>query len=448
MSDHLVSTPSSGDKNNAPWQVFAVFLRLGCLSFGGPSAHLAYFRHVFVEQRRWLSDQEYAALVALSQFLPGPGSSQVGFALGMTRAGLSGGVAAFAGFTLPSFLLMFGFALSTAALSHHPIISGITHGLKLLAIVVVADACLGMFKSFCRQTLTQGIALAAFLILLLFPMSSGLQILLLILAATAGGLWLTSAEKTATDAVMGTGHDQKSKPLQERADQTKPRFQQALLWITLVVMPVLLLCSVLIVPEKGQADLIANFLQFFQIGSLVFGGGHVVLPLMEGPMLEQMSSERFLTGYSLAQAMPGPMFTLASFMGAEIGWLQSQQVVWAALVAFVVTLAVFLPGLLLMAALLPYWQSLSRRPRLMAIVQGLNAVVVGFLLQALAGMLWLTLWQPFSSISGELPSTMITTLLPELILIVTGWVALRHFNCSVLWLVLGFALSGGLLSLL
>ncbi|MDX1399848.1 MAG: chromate transporter, partial [Oceanospirillum sp.] len=150
-------------------QVFLIFLRLGCYSFGGPAAHLGYFRKSFVDQRRWLSDQEYGALVALSQFLPGPGSSQVGFALGMKQSGIAGGIAAFLGFTLPSFLLMVWLAVTTSTLNDQQMLSGLTHGLKLLALVVVADACLGMMRSFCQQALTRWIAVCTFTVLLTAP---------------------------------------------------------------------------------------------------------------------------------------------------------------------------------------------------------------------------------------------------------------------------------------
>lgn len=430
-------TPDGCEVNKASWlQVFIEFLRLGCISFGGPAAHLGYFRQNFVEQRRWLSDQEYGALVALSQFLPGPGSSQVGFALGMKRAGLPGGIAAFVGFTLPSFLLMLWLALATTTMIGEGLFTGLTHGLKLLAIVVVADACLGMFRSFCQQMLTRVIALGAFLVLLFAPVSAGLQILLLLLAGVVGRFGLISAGPEQ--------HQRESLQIVESEHKG-----QKWLWSVLAFVVTLLVAGFWLTPSDAGLSFKAIFLEFFRIGSLVFGGGHVVLPLMEEQMLSQMTADRFLTGYSLAQAVPGPMFTLASFMGAEIGWNESQNPVTAILVALVATLGIFMPGLMLMAVILPYWQSLSRRPALMASIKGLNAVVVGFLLQALALMVVVLLIRPLTDLSGSaLSQYLLVHLLPDLALIVLGWVALKRFNWHIVWLVVAFALSGILVNTL
>ncbi|WP_245832278.1 chromate efflux transporter [Oceanospirillum sanctuarii] len=437
MSREQVLTDGRGEQKDSWLAVFTVFLRLGCFSFGGPAAHLGYFRKSFVEQRRWLSDKEYGALVALSQFLPGPGSSQVGFALGMKRAGLPGGVAAFIGFTLPSFLLMLWLALATTTLIGEGIFTGLTHGLKLLAIVVVADACLGMFRSFCQQMLTRGLALMALAVLLFAPVSFWVQILLLVMAAIVGWLVLTPQAKQAISAAEEVN----------QSDAFACQSQKPL-WVTLILMAGLLIAGFWITPSAERFSSEAIFVEFFRIGSLVFGGGHVVLPLMEEQMLSQMTADRFLTGYSLAQAVPGPMFTLASFMGAEIGWNESQNPVAAILVALVATLGIFLPGLMLMAALLPHWQMLSQRPALMSGVKGLNAVVVGFLLQALVMMVFITLVQPFEELSGSAGSEHILRgLLPDLVLIVLGWLALKRFNCHIVWLVLAFALSGLLMAL-
>ncbi len=441
MNKVQVAADGRGDQKDSWLTVFTVFLRLGCFSFGGPAAHLGYFRKSFVEQRRWLSDQEYGALVALSQFLPGPGSSQVGFALGMKRAGLPGGVAAFIGFTLPSFLLMLWLALATTTLIGEEFFTGLTHGLKLLAIVVVADACLGMFRSFCQQMLTRALALAALAVLLFAPVAFWVQILLLLLAAIIGWLVLTAPVKASMT------QDTNVSMSEDSVGRSQPHWAAPSL--ILVLIAGLLIAGFWITPSAERFSSEAIFVEFFRIGSIVFGGGHVVLPLMEEQMLSQMTADRFLTGYSLAQAVPGPMFTLASFMGAEIGWNESQNLVTAIRVALVATLGIFLPGLMLMAALLPHWQVLSQRPALMAAVKGLNAVVVGFLLQALVMMVFMTLIQPLTGLSDDnFYGGILTSLLPNLVFIVLGWLALKRFNCPIVWLVAAFALAGVLMSLL
>jgi len=430
-----ISTDVPEKKRASFFHVFAVFLRLGCFSFGGPVAHLGYFRKFFVEQHRWLSDQEYSALVALSQFLPGPGSSQVGFAIGMKQAGVLGGVAAFLGFTLPSFLLMLWLALATSTMIFEESFMGLVHGLKLLAIVVVADACLGMFRSFCQQALTRVIALAASLMLLVAPGTSWFPIALLVLAAIVGWAGLTPELEKRSGIPSST-------------DDTPAQLKSRLpLWITLAVIAALLVASVLVTPSAIQVSFEGIFLEFFQIGSLVFGGGHVVLPLIEGQMLSHMMADRFLTGYSLAQAVPGPMFTLAGFMGAEIGWNETHHLGAAILTSVVATLGIFLPGLMLMAALMPHWQALNRRPALMAAVKGVNAAVVGFLMQALLFLLLMMLVKPFIGLSGSAMTThLLTVLLPDLVLILMGWVVFKRFNLPLAWLVIVFAVAGLLLA--
>lgn len=407
--------------------VFRIFLGLGCISFGGPAAHIGYFRREFVQQRHWISESEYASLVALSQFLPGPGSSQLGFALGIKRAGLAGGLAAFLGFTLPSFLLMVLLALSTATLVSDTLFTGLTHGLKLLAVVVVADACLSMFRSFCRQALSRVLALAAFLMLLLAPVSSLIQILLLILGAFAGWAGLRQGSSDASKVTEDSG---------KKSASFLP------LYLALLLNLGLLLAHLGLPEDTLKTSAGALFLGFFQVGSLVFGGGHVVLPLMESMMLHAVTPERFLTGYSLAQAVPGPMFTLASFLGAEIGWQNSQQLTGALLLALLTTGALFLPGLLLMAVVLPHWQRFSAQPVLMSAIQGINAVVVGFLLQALAVMLMMVWFKPLT-MEGSEP---FTPLLLDAALIFAGWIALKYLKLPIVGLVVAFAGAGLLMA--
>ncbi len=445
MSSSPISSGLVGESRDSIFHIFAVFLRLGCFSFGGPAAHLGYFRKSFVEERRWLSDQEYGALVALSQFLPGPGSSQVGFALGMQRAGIRGGVAAFLGFTLPSFLLMLGLALATSTIVYDSFFLDLTHGLKLLAIVIVADACLGMFKSFCQQPLTRVIALVALILLVFAPGGKAwFQIALLILAAIVGWVGLTpelekSFRNDSAKSQAGAGYS--NKPVSFHLKNG------LWVWVTLSLLFVLMAFSFVVTPYESHSSFASIFLEFFQVGSLVFGGGHVVLPLMEDVVLFQMTADRFLSGYSLAQAVPGPMFTLASFLGADIGWNVTHQYSGAILTSVAATLGIFLPGLMLMAALLPHWQYLSRRPALMAVGKGLNAAVVGFLFHALMMMALLVLARPFVGLSSDgITDRLLNVFLPELLLILLGWVALKRFNCPIIWLVAAFALAGVLLN--
>ncbi|MFQ6370806.1 chromate efflux transporter [Shewanella sp. YIC-542] len=328
------------------WQIFTRFLLLGLVSFGGPAAHIGYFRRVFVQEQKWLDESQYAAIVALCQFLPGPGSSQVGFSLGYHRAGLAGAVAAFAGFTLPSFILMYVLARFGLAYGSAPLMLAVIDGLKLLAVVVVADAVLGMARQYCQQRLTVTIALVTAVILLLFPYPF-MQLLLLSLAAVAGRYYCRLPANDAAPAAV------------------------SLRW-----WPLLLFCLLLLVP-LGGSGLWRIFADFYQTGALVFGGGHVVLPLLQSRVAEGMEYDVFLSGYALAQAVPGPMFSLAAFLGAEL-WQSSP--LWGALVA---TLAIFMPGFLLVLVFNGNWQSLVQRPAIGAAVAGVNGAVVGLLLSAL-----------------------------------------------------------------
>lgn len=306
------------------WEVFWRFLVLGCSSFGGPAAHLGYFQRTFVQEQKWIDQQAYARLISLSQFLPGPGSSQVGFALGLRRAGLAGGLAAFLGFTLPSFLIMYALAIS-GSIAADPWFNGLIHGLKLLAVVVVADATLNMQRSFCKENTSLGIAVFTAALILLIP-SLWTQMLVLILAALAG----TQIHRaTIEDAAP--------------SEQKKPAKPALILFFSLfLILPLLSMIS----------DWAALFSAFYQTGSLVFGGGHVVLPLLQQALGETIAADRFLLGYAAAQAIPGPMFTLATFLGAE---LTPQMALPGALLA---TLAVFLPGFLLVLSLQGAWESL------------------------------------------------------------------------------------------
>ncbi|EHK5439073.1 chromate efflux transporter [Aeromonas hydrophila] len=339
-------------------QVFIQFLWLGCVSFGGPAAHIGYFQRTFVERLGWLTQAEFAQLLALCQLLPGPASSQLGFAIGRQRAGLAGALAAFAGFTLPSFLLLLAAAIGLGQLGNNVWLDAALHGLKLLALVVVADAVLTMSRQFCKTTRNQGI-----------------------MVATAAALWwqpglLTQLVMLAGAALLcaRVGAPQTPGP-QPSLAQSTPVHQPH--WPTLLLFALLFVGLPLLGGPVGQ--LIADF---YRAGSLVFGGGHVVLPLLAESVGHSLNQQQFLTGYSLAQLVPGPMFTLATYLGAQ---LLPASPMGGALLA---TLALFLPGFLLLWAMGPCWQSWLARPRLAGAVAGINAAVVGLLLAALYQPVW------------------------------------------------------------
>ncbi|BCK03898.1 MULTISPECIES: chromate efflux transporter [Vibrio] len=333
--------------------IFRTFFALGWVSFGGPAAHIGYFRHTFVEKLRWVSEQEYAQFVALSQFLPGPGSSQVGFAIGYHRGGLTGAWAAFLGFTLPSVLIMLLLAGLSSHLLDTPLFEQVIHGLKLLAIIVVADACLTMYRNFCQQRLTAGLCVLTAVAITLAP---GLltQFAVLLLAALVGQARLAPQSSSS----LKTFHPS---------------------WLSLLLFVGLLLGLPLL---AASSPLVELFGHFFQAGSLVFGGGHVVLPLLQNALGDSLATDQFLTGYAAAQAVPGPMFTLATYLGYV---LTPDMPVVGALTA---TLAVFLPGFLLLLGVLKNWSALAQRPKVAGAMQGVNACVVGLLLAALYQPVW------------------------------------------------------------
>lgn len=338
--------------------MFIQFLWLGCISFGGPAAHIGYFQRTFVERLGWLTQAEFAQLLALCQLLPGPASSQLGFAIGRQRAGLGGALAAFAGFTLPSFLLLLAAAIGLGQLGNNVWLYAALHGLKLLALVVVADAVLTMSRQFCKTTRNQGIMVTTAAALWWQP---GLLIQLVMLAGAA----LLCAR---------VGEPQTPGP-QPSPAQSIPVHQPH--WPTLLLFALLFVGLPLLGGSVGQ--LVADF---YRAGSLVFGGGHVVLPLLAESVGHSLNQQQFLTGYSLAQLVPGPMFTLATYLGAQ---LLPASPVGGALLA---TLALFLPGFLLLWALGPCWQSWLARPRLAGAVAGINAAVVGLLLATLYQPVW------------------------------------------------------------
>ena len=360
---HAVSpAPDSADRH--PWSVFLVFLRLGLTSFGGPIAHLGYFRDEFVVRRRWLSERGYADLVALCQFLPGPSSSQVGIALGLTRAGYGGALAAWLGFTLPSAIALILFA--SLLLQQGNLAPGVLQGLKIVAVAVVAQAIWGMARSLCpdRPRVTI-MALAAITVLLLA--SSWSPLLVLVVAGLVGVLLLKPAAELEQDVF--------SVPVSRRAGA----LSLAVFFALLIGLPLL--------AALMPSQLLALVDSFYRVGSLVFGGGHVVLPLLQAETVDAglVDVDMFLAGYGATQAVPGPLFTFAAFLGAAMdtglpGWLNG-------LLCLVV---VFLPSFLLVIGILPFWDQLRRNLRMQAALAGVNAAVVGLLLAALYQPMWTT----------------------------------------------------------
>ncbi len=360
--------PDLGAKNGrgrgSPGEVFRVFLKLGVTSFGGPIAHLGYFRDELVVRRKWLDETAYADLVALCQFLPGPASSQVGFSLGILRGnGLLGGLAAWFAFTMPSALILFAFAISAAAFTG-PVAEGLLHGLKLVAVAVVAQAIWGMTRTLTPDRARAAIALAAVAIVVFFA-GSFAQIAAIVLGACAG-LWLCRG-----DIVPVSGH----------LDFPVTRLGGG---IALILFAVLLLIPPVVTTATNFRGL-ALFDAFYRSGALVFGGGHVVLPLLQAQVVAPgwVSNETFLAGYGLAQAVPGPLFTFAAYLGAVMG--QPPNGLAGAAIALA---ALLLPGMLLVYGMLPFWDALRTRAAAQAAMRGTNAAVVGILGSALYDPVW------------------------------------------------------------
>ncbi|WJM16588.1 chromate efflux transporter [Microbacterium arborescens] len=343
--------------------VFVVFLRLGLTSVGGPVAHLGYFRDEFVARRRWIGDRVYGELVALCQFLPGPASSQVGFAIGLRRAGLAGALAAFAAFTLPSAALMVWAASGIGAVTG-PVATGVIDGLKVVAVAVVAHAVWGMARTLApdRPRGTIAIAAAVGTALVGGPFA---QFGAIAFGALAGALWLREDAATLDS--------------DDAADDALPSAGTRIGIAALVVLAALLVASPIAARVTGDG-VIALFDAFFRSGALVFGGGHVVLPLLESAVVGPgwVDAETFLAGYGAAQALPGPLFSFAAYLGAL-----SSVGPGGAAGAAIALVAIFLPGFLLLLGALPVWAVLRRRPRARGLVSGASAAVVGILGAAL-----------------------------------------------------------------
>ncbi|HEY7773349.1 MAG TPA: chromate efflux transporter [Marinagarivorans sp.] len=342
--------------------IFGVFLLLGCTSFGGPVAHLGYFREAFVRRRQWLNEQAYADLVALCQFLPGPASSQVGFMLGYQRGGFAGALAAWLGFTLPSAVLLMLFAMGLDKWGSGPaadVIAGLVQGLKVVAVAIVAQAVWGMAKALCPDPPRQALMITVAGVLLLAP-HVWMQLIVLVLAAILGGFLFAAPDLPS--------------PL-DRAQTVSRRVGYcalSLFFTLLVVLPLLAWLS-----PSGTLLVIDAF---YRAGALVFGGGHVVLPLLEAEVVGNgwLELDRFMAGYGAAQAIPGPLFTFAAFLGAAIAPSSS---VW--LGGLIAVVAIFLPAFLLLVGVYPFWAELSQKRGVRRALVGVNAAVVGILLAAL-----------------------------------------------------------------
>jgi chromate transporter len=360
--------PDAADSKVVPgrWpEVLAVFLRLGLTSFGGPVAHLGYFHTEVVERRRWFDERSYVDLVALCQFLPGPASSQVGIGIGLLRAGVPGALAAWTGFTLPSAIAMVLFAYGLGTLQG-ALGSGWLHGLKIAAVAVVAQAVWGMARSLCPDRPRATLAVFAAVVVLLVPTAWGQ-----IGAIAAGGIIGLIAFGEAAPSPGSALHVPIGKKF-------------ALVCLALFFV---LLAGLPLLDAAIRWQPLALFDSFYRSGSLVFGGGHVVLPLLQAEVVPRgwVSNDDFLAGYGAAQAVPGPLFTFSAYLGAV---MRTQPSGW--LGAIICLVAVFLPSFLLVFGALPFWAALRANPRARAVLRGINAAVVGLLLAALYRPVWVS----------------------------------------------------------
>jgi len=384
-------------------EVFVTFLKLGLTSFGGPIAHIGYFRQEVVVRRRWVDDATYTDLVALCQFLPGPASSQVGFSLGLIRARYWGALAAWTGFTLPSAILMTAFAYGAGEL-RGPVGSGVIHGLKLVAVAIVAQAVWGMARTACPDRQRASIACMA-AVLMLFSNSSFTQICTILMGGIAGLLVCRASAPTV------------ARPLGIPVSRRVGMLALLAFLVLLGVLPVL----------GARSQAIKVFDAFYRSGALVFGGGHVVLPLLTKAFVTPgwVSQDSFLAGYGAAQALPGPLFTFAAYLGAA-GRHSPRGVTGAALG----TVAIFLPGILILLGTLPFWDLFRQRVGAQASMRGINAAVVGLLGAALYNPLWV------SSVASS----------GDLILALIGFVLLTAWRAPPLLIVILGALGGIILA--
>lgn len=339
-------------------EIFLVSTRLGLTSFGGPTAHLGYFHEEYVRRRKWMDEKSYADLVALCQFLPGPSSSQVGIGIGIIRAGILGGITSFIGFTFPSVVVLIAFALLMTGFDVGN--SGWIHGLKIVAVAIVAHAIIGMAESLTPDLKRKVIAIFALLVTLLWQTAFS-QVGVILIAACIGYF----LQKQKNDGAVW----QSLFPISKRVGG----FSLLLFVGLLVALPLL--------KEATGSHWVAMFDSFYRSGSFVFGGGHVVLPLLEKEFVPTgwMSEEAFLAGYGVTQAVPGPLFTFAAYIGTVMNGWQG---------GLVATVAIFLPAFLLVIGALPFWDQLRNHPRITGAIMGVNAAVIGILIAALYTPIW------------------------------------------------------------
>jgi chromate transporter len=390
------TAPQSKQARGTAREVLLVYLKLGLTCFGGPIAHIGYFRDEFVTRRRWLGEQAFADLVALCQFLPGPASSQTGFAIGLMRAGYLGGLAAWIGFTLPSAIAMVLFAYGAGSLGG-PTGTGLLHGLKLVAVAIVAQAVWGMARSLAPDRERGSIAAVAALIILFSP-SSLAQIAAIVLGGVAGLILCRGAPPPAAGHV--------AMPVSREVGIG-----------ALIAFAVLLIGLWALQGHVGQG--VSLFAAFYRSGALVFGGGHVVLPLLREAFVTPgwVSDDAFLAGYGAAQAVPGPLFAFAAYLGAVTK--AGPNGLAGAIVGLI---GIFLPGLLILIGTLPFWDALRTRAGAQAAMRGINAAVVGIL----AAALYDPVWTSSVKTSGDFAIALIGFVLlvawraPPLVVVVTG----------------------------
>ena len=368
-------------------EIFYRFLLLGFVSFGGPIAHIAYFRKAFVDKLKWLDDENYSKIVALSQFLPGPSSSQVGFTIGLKRGGVLGAILAFVGFTLPSFLMIYFLYVLGIFQSENEFIINVIYALKLFAVVVVIDAVLGMFKSFCKDRITIFIFSFSAILLVFFGLVFN-QIIVLVLSGIIGFIFIKSESKISQKIKL-------------------PNLYILFLFLTLLFLAFTF---------EYKNELLNLFFDFYKSGSLVFGGGHVVLPLLQENLQTKVSNEIFLIAYSLAQTVPGPMFTIATYLGADI--LKESPI----LGAISATIGIFLGGFLLILCFYKSFESFSKNEKLSKIIKAINASVVALLF-----------------------ATLINTIIPNSvynlfdgILVLIGFLLIRFLKLNIFYIILIF----------
>ena len=399
--NHSTTNISTEQSSENAWSVFLIFLRLGLTSFGGPVAHLGYFRNEFITRRRWLSEHQYADLLALCHFLPGPSSSQVGMGLGISKAGYAGAFAAWFGFTMPSALLLILFAFGINNY-HEMIPTTALHGLGIVAVAVIAQAVWGMSRSLCPDKPRITIMIAVSCFLLLFPSIWGQVVAMLVAALIA--MFLFKPEVNEQDTPMAM-------PITQR---------QGIVWLSAFFI---LLFTLPLLAQLFPTQFMQLIDGFYRAGSLVFGGGHVVLPLLQAETLQTglLSEEIFLAGYGATQAVPGPLFTFAAFLGAAIDSSSG-----AFVTAMICLVAIFLPSFLLVAGALPFWEKLRQHNRIRAALMGVNAAVVGLLLTALYSHAWVGAIQSpkdFALVLIALSALMVWKLPPWLVVIGGSFVA-------------------------